>query len=129
MGWTGLLFSFAGRAAPLSALLGCWVITVEGAGIFCAYIVFDTWRILNQMNCDDYVQDTASAAALTLRSATLCNASCTDSGQCRWAKGAIQLYLDIVNLFLCDFRVHASVAADLRRPQVHPRDNGEDCSL
>ncbi|CAE7313913.1 Manea [Symbiodinium necroappetens] len=53
MGWTGLLFSFA------------------GAGIFCAYIVFDTWRILNQMNCDDYVQ------------------------------GAIQLYLDIVNLFLC----------------------------
>ncbi|CAE7844995.1 Maneal [Symbiodinium microadriaticum] len=49
MGWTGLLFSFA------------------GAGIFCAYIVFDTWRILNQMNCDDYVQDTASAAALSYR--------------------------------------------------------------
>eukprot|EP00437_Effrenium_voratum_P018435 CAMPEP_0181454958 /NCGR_PEP_ID=MMETSP1110-20121109/30510_1 /TAXON_ID=174948 /ORGANISM="Symbiodinium sp., Strain CCMP421" /LENGTH=243 /DNA_ID=CAMNT_0023579327 /DNA_START=56 /DNA_END=787 /DNA_ORIENTATION=+ len=66
MGWTGLLFSFA------------------GAGIFCAYIVFDTWRILNQMNCDDYVQ------------------------------GAIQLYLDIVNLFLYILEIMVKIALSNR---------------
>jgi len=41
-----------------------------GALIFCGYIVFDTWRILHQIQPDDYVE------------------------------AAIQLYLDIVNLFL-----------------------------
>ena len=103
MGWTGLLFSFAGRAAPcppgiVSALLVC-VTAAEGAGIFCAFIVFDTWRILNQMNCDDYVQEIASGAALNCHTV---QSFLHDSGQRQWTKGAIQLYLDIVNLFLCD---------------------------
>ena len=41
-----------------------------GAAVFCAYLVYDTWRLANQMNVDDYVE------------------------------GAIQLYLDIINIFL-----------------------------
>eukprot|EP00928_Gymnodinium_smaydae_P018580 TRINITY_DN17076_c0_g1_i3.p1 TRINITY_DN17076_c0_g1~~TRINITY_DN17076_c0_g1_i3.p1 ORF type:complete len:250 (-),score=44.51 TRINITY_DN17076_c0_g1_i3:106-855(-) len=41
-----------------------------GALIFCAYVAFDTFRIMHQLGPDDYVE------------------------------GAIQLYLDIVNLFL-----------------------------
>ncbi|CAJ1336869.1 unnamed protein product [Effrenium voratum] len=52
MGLLGLLVSFA------------------GAGIFCGYLVFDTWRIANELGVDDYIQ------------------------------GAIQLYMDIVNIFL-----------------------------
>ncbi|CAE8616428.1 unnamed protein product [Polarella glacialis] len=52
MGITGLLYSLA------------------GAMIFCAYIVFDTFRILHVLKPDDYVE------------------------------AAIQLYLDIINLFL-----------------------------
>lgn len=51
-GFVGLLVSFA------------------GAVIFCAYLVFDTWRIANELEVDDYVE------------------------------GAVQLYMDIINLFL-----------------------------
>eukprot|EP00933_Yihiella_yeosuensis_P075911 TRINITY_DN8547_c0_g1_i1.p1 TRINITY_DN8547_c0_g1~~TRINITY_DN8547_c0_g1_i1.p1 ORF type:complete len:289 (+),score=46.44 TRINITY_DN8547_c0_g1_i1:81-869(+) len=40
------------------------------AMIFCMYIVYDTWRILNELQPDDYVE------------------------------GSIQLYLDIINLFM-----------------------------
>jgi len=66
MGWMGLLAAFA------------------GAGIFCAYIVFDTWRILKELNCDDYVE------------------------------GAIQLYLDIVNLFLYILEIMVKIAGSNR---------------
>ena len=51
-GFMGLLVSFA------------------GAAIFCAYLVYDTWRIAHEMEVDDYVE------------------------------GAIQIYMDIVNIFL-----------------------------
>lgn len=40
-----------------------------GAAIFCGYLVFDTWRLAKILDVDDYVE------------------------------GAIQLYLDIINLF------------------------------
>eukprot|EP00490_Sorites_sp_Unknown_P029662 CAMPEP_0114651814 /NCGR_PEP_ID=MMETSP0191-20121206/8586_1 /TAXON_ID=126664 /ORGANISM="Sorites sp." /LENGTH=142 /DNA_ID=CAMNT_0001866137 /DNA_START=362 /DNA_END=790 /DNA_ORIENTATION=- len=51
-GFMGLLVSFA------------------GAAIFCAYLVFDTWRISQELDVDDYVE------------------------------GAIQIYMDIINIFL-----------------------------
>jgi len=41
-----------------------------GAGLFCGYVLFDTWLIMKKLGCDDYIL------------------------------GAIMLYLDIVNLFL-----------------------------
>lgn len=41
-----------------------------GAGIFCAYLVFDTWRIAHELKVDDYIE------------------------------GAVQLYMDIVNIFI-----------------------------
>eukprot|EP00439_Symbiodinium_sp_Y106_P079944 s1963_g18.t1 len=123
MGWTGLLFSFAGRAAPcppgiVSALLVC-VTAAEGAGIFCAFIVFDTWRILNQMNCDDYVQEIASGAALNCHTV---QSFLHDSGQRQWTKGAIQLYLDIVNLFLYILEI-------MVQPTMHPSQLEEDVRL
>lgn len=46
------------------------LVSFAGAGIFSAYLVFDTWRISQELDVDDYVE------------------------------GAIQLYMDIVNLFL-----------------------------
>ncbi|CAK9034124.1 unnamed protein product [Durusdinium trenchii] len=48
----------------LTAVMACDV----GAVIFCAYLVFDTWRIANELEVDDYVE------------------------------GAVQLYMDIINL-------------------------------
>mmetsp|Transcript_11420 Transcript_11420/g.13374 ORF Transcript_11420/g.13374 Transcript_11420/m.13374 type:complete len:159 (+) Transcript_11420:156-632(+) len=46
------------------------LVSFAGAGIFCAWLVFDTWRISQELDVDDYVE------------------------------GAIQLYMDIVNIFL-----------------------------
>jgi len=46
------------------------VMSFGGALVFCAYLVFDTWRISEQMEVDDYIE------------------------------GAIQLYMDIVNIFI-----------------------------
>ena len=50
------------------ALLSIWHLQMSfgGALVFCAYLVFDTWRISEQMEVDDYIE------------------------------GAIQLYMDIV---------------------------------
>eukprot|EP00913_Durusdinium_trenchii_P025358 g23806.t1 len=53
-----------------------------GAGIFCGYLVFDTWRIANVLKVDDYVE------------------------------GAIQLYLDIVNIFLYVLDILMSMSKD-----------------
>ncbi|CAE7827148.1 LFG5 [Symbiodinium sp. CCMP2456] len=81
-------FSFLGAALwPLMfglfafGLLSCFfpslhtgilglVVSFFGAAIFCAYLVYDTWRIANELQVDDYVE------------------------------GAIQLYMDIINLFM-----------------------------
>jgi len=46
------------------------VVSFLGAGIFCAYLVFDTWRIAHELQVDDYIE------------------------------GAVQLYMDIVNIFI-----------------------------
>mmetsp|Transcript_8887 Transcript_8887/g.11086 ORF Transcript_8887/g.11086 Transcript_8887/m.11086 type:complete len:242 (-) Transcript_8887:91-816(-) len=46
------------------------VVSFLGAGIFCAYLVFDTWRIAHELEVDDYIE------------------------------GAIQLYMDIINIFI-----------------------------
>jgi len=66
-GVTGLLYSFG------------------GAVIFCAYIVYDTYRILHVLKVDDYVE------------------------------GAIQLYLDIVNLFMYVLEILIKLSAKERR--------------
>eukprot|EP00415_Alexandrium_ostenfeldii_P001623 UN1623 len=51
--------------------IGGWVLyPVLGALMFCGYIVFDTWRIMEVFGCDDYMV------------------------------AAIELYMDILNLFL-----------------------------
>ncbi|CAE7314538.1 LFG4 [Symbiodinium sp. CCMP2456] len=81
-------FSFLGAALwPLMfglfafSLLSCFfpslhtgilglIVSFAGAAIFCAYLVYDTWRIANELQVDDYVE------------------------------GAIQLYMDIINLFM-----------------------------
>ncbi|CAE7264367.1 LFG5 [Symbiodinium natans] len=81
-------FSFLGAALwPLTfglfafGLLSCFfpslhtgilglIVSFAGAAIFCAYLVYDTWRIANELQVDDYVE------------------------------GAIQLYMDIINLFM-----------------------------
>ena len=81
-------FSFLGAALwPLTfglfafGLLSCFfpslhtgilglIVSFAGAAIFCAYLVYDTWRIANELEVDDYVE------------------------------GAIQLYMDIINLFM-----------------------------
>lgn len=62
----GLLSMFFSLQTGLMHL----VVSFIGAAVFCAYLVYDTWRLANQMNVDDYVE------------------------------GAIQLYLDIINIFL-----------------------------
>eukprot|EP00438_Fugacium_kawagutii_P003397 Skav225501 [mRNA] locus=scaffold1721:110746:114136:- [translate_table: standard] len=46
------------------------IVSFAGAGIFCAYLVFDTWRIAHELQVDDYIE------------------------------GAVQLYVDIVNIFI-----------------------------
>jgi len=55
-----------------------------GAGVFCAYLVYDTWRINTQLKVDDYVE------------------------------GAIQLYIDIVNLFLYILDILLTMTKDRR---------------
>eukprot|EP00440_Ansanella_granifera_P020135 gb/GFBE01021874.1/.p1 GENE.gb/GFBE01021874.1/~~gb/GFBE01021874.1/.p1 ORF type:complete len:250 (+),score=43.11 gb/GFBE01021874.1/:1-750(+) len=67
MGLSGLLTSFA------------------GALIFCGYIVFDTWRIVNYVKPDNY------------------------------AEAAIQLYLDIVNLFLYILKILVKLSKERDR--------------
>ena len=67
--------------------------------LLCLHRVLTRGEFLNQMNCDDYVQEIASGAALNCHTV---QSFLHDSGQRQWTKGAIQLYLDIVNLFLCD---------------------------
>lgn len=66
-GVTGMLYSFG------------------GAAIFCAYIVYDTYRILHVLKVDDYVE------------------------------GAIQLYLDIINLFMYVLEILIKLSAKERR--------------
>eukprot|EP00930_Biecheleria_cincta_P070089 TRINITY_DN5774_c0_g1_i1.p1 TRINITY_DN5774_c0_g1~~TRINITY_DN5774_c0_g1_i1.p1 ORF type:complete len:251 (+),score=40.94 TRINITY_DN5774_c0_g1_i1:75-827(+) len=56
-----------------------------GAVIFCLYIVFDTYRILHSLKVDDYVE------------------------------GAIQLYLDIINLFMYVLEILIKLSAKERR--------------
>eukprot|EP00434_Breviolum_minutum_P032083 symbB.v1.2.028374.t1/scaffold2933.1/size66937/2 len=55
-----------------------------GAAVFCLYLVYDTWRLANELNVDDYVE------------------------------GAIQLYMDIINLFLQILDILLSLAKDRR---------------
>ncbi|CAK9096961.1 BI1-like protein (Protein LIFEGUARD 5) (AtLFG5) [Durusdinium trenchii] len=72
------LGALVAQAALITALLvaGLTIYTFRskrdfsflGAVIFCAYLVFDTWRIANELEVDDYVE------------------------------GAVQLYMDIINL-------------------------------
>jgi len=56
-----------------------------GAVIFCLYIVFDTYRIQHVLKVDDYIE------------------------------GAIQLYLDIINLFLHVLEILVKLSAKERR--------------
>lgn len=38
---------------------GLWLslqVSFLGAGIFCAYLVFDTWRIAHELQVDDYIE-------------------------------------------------------------------------
>eukprot|EP00285_Hemiselmis_virescens_P019026 CAMPEP_0173386984 /NCGR_PEP_ID=MMETSP1356-20130122/9534_1 /TAXON_ID=77927 ORGANISM="Hemiselmis virescens, Strain PCC157" /NCGR_SAMPLE_ID=MMETSP1356 /ASSEMBLY_ACC=CAM_ASM_000847 /LENGTH=255 /DNA_ID=CAMNT_0014343423 /DNA_START=43 /DNA_END=810 /DNA_ORIENTATION=- len=77
-------FSFLGMFLPAALLGFCvfslvsmlfgfhlgWFFAFGGACLFSAFIVYDTWMIMNRMGCDDYVI------------------------------ACIELYLDIINLFL-----------------------------
>eukprot|EP00930_Biecheleria_cincta_P088507 TRINITY_DN77750_c0_g1_i1.p1 TRINITY_DN77750_c0_g1~~TRINITY_DN77750_c0_g1_i1.p1 ORF type:complete len:259 (+),score=31.55 TRINITY_DN77750_c0_g1_i1:25-801(+) len=65
------------------------VYSVIGAAVFCGYMVFDTFRIMRMLQPDDYVE------------------------------GAIQLYLDIINLFL--YLLDLIVKMKRRRDRGHQR--------
>jgi len=60
--------------------IGLWVLyPVSGALLFCGYIVYDTWRIMEVFGCDDYMA------------------------------AAIELYMDVLNLFLYILQILVSL--------------------
>ena len=87
------------------------LVSFAGAGIFSAYLVFDTWRISQELDVDDYVEGAIQLYMDCGRETVYIDLSAvwlkTDSsvGMCGdfdlWEPLAICRYLqDIVNLFL-----------------------------